>query len=110
MYRTAVLVVLGFVLASCGGKVEESIPAQATATNAPPPSCASACERIRACTARDDAECERSCGGDLDARGGAAYAECVDALSCQTIERGLYMDWGPLGECYAKGRAAMRTR
>lgn len=104
-------------LASCGGRVDDPAP---TSTSAPTPGsnspssapaatgCATACDRFRACTSsfeqRD--ECVRSCGRDFpDPARARTYASCIAALSCDEIERGLSMNYGPIGECYSKAGA-----
>ena len=102
------------VLAACGGRVDEPAP---TGTSAPTPGtnsasnaravtgCAAACDRFRACTSsvepRD--ECLRSCGSEFpDPLRARTYASCIEALSCDEIERGLSMNYGPIGACYSK--------
>lgn len=102
------------IVAACGGKVDEQSPSPSSgsATNAPTnaPSgdgCARACDRIYVvCTDHADARdaCARSCGADFDARSARAYAACIEGLDCATIERGLAMDFGPLGECWERAR------
>jgi len=31
-----------------------------------------------------------------------SYGTCIEALSCDQIERGVSMNWGPIGECWSK--------
>jgi hypothetical protein len=100
-------------LLACGGRVasETSEPVEQTGTNMPAPlraSCTRACTRIQTCTGQEDLWCTDDCARQYDGRGATTYAACIDGLSCQTIERGLFMDFGPLGECHAKAQAAMR--
>lgn len=102
--------------AACGGRIEDSPAPPATTTrdsaaNVPSatPACEAACTRIRTCTGFEDLDCATDCARRFTPRGAAAYASCIDALTCETIERGLFMDYGPLGECHQKARGAMRS-
>ncbi len=101
-------------LAACGGRIEDP-PAPPATTRASAgnvssamPACEDACTRIRTCTGFEDLDCATDCARRLTPRGAAAYAACIDELTCETIERGLFMDYGPLGECHREARGAMR--
>jgi hypothetical protein len=105
-----VLVIAG--AAACGGKVDEPAGSSAPAAGANAPQsttsgdgCERACDRMAECTstAGERSSCVSSCGRDLgDATAALAFATCLEALSCADIERGLSMDYGPIGECFAR--------
>jgi hypothetical protein len=96
--------------AACGGRVDDPAPPSTTGSNRPSSAptatgCAGACDRVRACTTpyEDRDTCIGSCGRDFpDPTRALAYASCIEALPCEEIERGLGMNFGPIGECYAK--------
>lgn len=92
-------------LAACGGKVEEE--AVATSTDRAD-GCARACVRMSSTCGAFDAsggDCERSCRAELDDPASAGrYADCIDALSCADIQRGVSMDYGPIGACWSQAR------
>jgi len=107
---------LAFVigLAACGGKVEEqgqpstSAPASNTPRNVvADDGCHRACARIASCThdaqgTSDVERCASSCAGDFGEPGADIYASCIESLTCEDIQRGLTMDYGPIGACGAK--------
>jgi hypothetical protein len=91
------------VLAACGGKLEDE-PTGSSNAQTVPTDCAGACDRFRACAERpfDAAACTRDCQHSLPAPSrAAAFASCVGQLSCDAIDRGLAMDYGPIGACYS---------
>ena len=96
--------------AACGGRVEDPVPTSTTGSNSPSSApaatgCEGACDRFRDCTtAFDDREaCVSSCGREFpDPTRALAYARCIQALPCDQIERGLSMNYGPIGACYAE--------
>lgn len=100
----------------CGGRIDEpsDTPTPASGTNAPAstPSgdgCTRACERMaKTCDALDDVNgsCTRSCRSDFgsDPEAAARYAACLESLSCADIQRGMSMDYGPIGECFTRAR------
>jgi hypothetical protein len=113
--RSLTLASFGLVVAvaACGGRVDEdpsptgTTPGSTnTPSNAPAATgCAGACDRFRECTSafEDRTECVRDCGREFpDPARARVYASCIQALSCEWIERGLSMDYGPIGECYTK--------
>jgi hypothetical protein len=99
-------------LTACGGSVDASSPAPAPATNAPTNStangdgCARACDRMtKTCSALQDPRCVESCSSDFSsAEQKDRYAACIDALSCEDIQRGVSMNAGPIGECFTLAR------
>ena len=103
--------------AACGGRVDEPAPsttlpggeASNTVSNAPTATgCAGACDRFRVCTTSFEGleACVRSCLRELpDPARAATYARCIQALSCDELERGLSMNYGPIGACYTKAGA-----
>jgi hypothetical protein len=102
-------------LMACGGAVEDGgsspSPTTTTATNAPTSTntgdgCARACERMTiTCAALDDPRCDDTCGSMFNSsEEKAAYASCIDALSCDDIKRGVSMNYGPLGECATRAQ------
>ena len=107
-----VWVVLVVVGSACGGRIDEpaGMSAPATGTNAPqnaPPGdgCERSCERMATCTSttEDRSSCVSSCRREFtDAAAARTFADCLDALSCADLERGLSMDYGPIGECFTK--------
>ena len=109
---SVVWVLLVFVAPACGGKIDEpaGMSAPATGTNTPqnaPPGdgCERSCERMATCTSttEDRSSCVSACRRDLtDAAAARSFADCLDALSCAELERGLSMDYGPIGECSTK--------
>jgi hypothetical protein len=110
--RTGLL--LAFVtLAACGGSVEDSGATKPSngSSNAPASTntgdgCARACDRLKTCGGLDDPRCAVSCSRDFGGQVDAArrYAACLDALTCAEIQRGMTMDYGPIGECQTKAR------
>jgi hypothetical protein len=104
------LVVFVASAAGCGGQIDDPAPTATTGSNSPTNTpaatgCARSCDRVRACaTPYDDRDaCITSCGHDFpDPARARTYASCIEALSCDEIERGLSMNYGPLGACYAK--------
>jgi hypothetical protein len=105
---------LFFVAAAsaCGGRVDDPAPTATTGSNSPtnaPTStgCARACDRVRTCATPYEGRdaCVSTCEQDFpDLARAHTYASCIEALSCDEIERGLAMNYGPLGACYAKAR------
>ena len=100
---------------ACGGKTEEQGLAPGSGMNTPTNAeasgvgCDRACDRMYAtCTEspRGRETCASSCASDFDERAARIYGACVGALSCESIERGLSMDFGPIGECWAKAHGA----
>jgi len=58
-----------------------------------------------ACAAYEDPTCEKSCAANFTSPNQqTAFAECIDALSCEEIQRGVTMNYGPIGECWSKAR------
>lgn len=112
----ASLVALVVTAASCGGRIEDdaggggSAPATpAAGTNAPasqPASegCARACDRIEACApgVQPRTTCITSCDDGFRGEQSRSYARCIGGLSCAEIERGMFMDYGPIGACYVR--------
>ena len=96
-----------FVLvAACGGRVEDSPTATITGENMPSSTqavgCQGACERFLECNTKTDdrASCLRECSSEFpDPASAARWGSCIKALSCQRIEDGQFMNYGPLGEC-----------
>jgi len=96
--------------AACGGKVDDPAAGAATApgTNAPQSTssgdgCERSCDRLAECTtaAQERTSCVSACGRELtDESAARAFATCLEALSCADLERGLSMNYGPIGECY----------
>lgn len=102
---------IGLVVA-CGGRVEEeassapvnggNVPASTQAVG-----CQGACERFLECDTKidDRARCLRDCSSEFpDPASADRWGACIKALSCQRIEDGKYMDYGPLGECAAQAK------
>ena len=115
----ALAVLAALVAAACGGQVEpdpSGRPSQAApGTNAPSSTtrkdpCGRVCDRmITQCAAWPSAtpesctaDCTRDQGGDPQVA--LRYAACIEGLSCEDIRRGMSMDYGPLGECWARAR------
>ncbi len=101
--------------AGCGGRIEgEDGSGSASATpaagsNAPASQlgsegCARACDRIEACAPgrQQRGPCITSCDEGFRSEQSRAYARCLNELSCAEIDRGLFMDFGPIGECYVR--------
>lgn len=95
-------------LFACGGKVDESVP-RSNSTNAQAnvpldgDACTQACARIATCTnTATHKGCIASCRSEFDESGTEIYRACIAALSCDDIQRGLTMDYGPLGECMSR--------
>jgi hypothetical protein len=106
---------LSCALVACGGRIDDSgeAPVAAPASNAPASTtsgdgCTRACDRMTStCSAiADDGECLRACrsglGDDPDAA--RRYAACLEELSCADIQRGVTMDYGPIGQCFTRAR------
>jgi hypothetical protein len=100
---------LSLSLVACGGKVDEPSPAitpgSNTTTNAPADAsgCEGACSHLHDCTTPPDDRdaCMKSCGEELpDPAQARIYATCIESLSCATIQEGMFMNYGPIGECY----------
>jgi len=105
---------------ACGGQVEPdpgssgNRPSQAApGTNAPSSTtrkdpCGRVCDRmITQCAAWPSAtpesctaDCTREHAGEPQIA--LRYASCIEALSCEDIRRGMTMNYGPLGECWAR--------
>jgi len=108
----AFLFVLVAGSAACGGRVDDPAPSstlpggEASVSNAKAATgCAGACDRFRTCTTSFEGQeaCLRSCGREFpDPVRAGTYASCIQALSCDELERGLSMSYGPIGACYAK--------
>jgi hypothetical protein len=104
-----VLVGIGFG-AACGGRVDEPAPTSTTGTSGPVSApaatgCAGACDHIKACATpyapRD--RCIDDCARSFpDPARSEIYGQCVVAISCPDVVRGLAMNYGPFGDCYAK--------
>lgn len=99
--------------AGCGGRVDDPTPSslagssRSTNVSAAGVGCAAACDRFRECTAaREDRDaCIAACVKELpEASEARSYGTCIEALSCDQIERGVSMNWGPIGECWSKAR------
>ena len=96
--------------AACGGRVDDPAPTTMPGSNSPsnaPASigCTGACDRVRACMTpfEERDACIRSCDRDFpDPARADIYGSCIEALSCDAIERGLGMNYGPFGVCYTK--------
>ena len=113
-FLLSLLLLLG--AGACGGAIDDASdsPTPASGKNAPTSTtpdegCARACERMtKTCAAwtDDDGACVRSCRSDFGGDGAAAqrYAACLDALPCSEIERGMTMNYGPIGECHTRAR------
>jgi hypothetical protein len=109
---SALLFAFAASAAACGGQVDDSAPASKTGSNGPSNApvatgCAGACDRFRECVSSfdDRGDCVKDCGRDLpDPARAAGFATCLQALSCESIQRGMTMSYGPIGECYAKAR------
>lgn len=112
---SAGLVVVAVSAAACGGRVDDPAPSSGTApgTNSPTndrsapaaSGCAGACDHMRACapSIEDRSACLRSCEHEFsDPARAQVYGACIQALPCREIERDLSMDFGPIGQCYAK--------
>ena len=99
-------------VAACGGRVDDpapsSTPGSNTPSNAPTTTgCAGACDRFHECTptASDDRDkCISLCAREFSADPAQArtYGSCIQGVSCAELERGLSMDYGPIGECYTQ--------
>lgn len=93
--------------AACGGKVDDSrspsTPGADATSNAPLAfGCAGSCDRFRECTSafEDRDACVLSCQQEFpDSARARVYASCIQATSCEDLERGLSMNYGPIGEC-----------
>lgn len=112
-------VLAALVAAACGGQVEpdpgsSNRPSQAApGANAPSSTtrkepCGRVCDRmITQCAAWPSATPE-SCTADCTSEHAGEpqvalrYAACIEGLSCEEIRRGMTMDYGPLGECWAR--------
>jgi hypothetical protein len=100
------------LVAACGGKVEDSPTATITGENLPSSTqatgCEGACERFVECNTSvgDRARCVRDCNGEFpDPASAARWGSCIKALSCQRIEDGQFMNYGPLGECASRAKS-----
>ncbi len=98
---------------ACGGKVLEDSPtATITGENIPPSTqaagCQGACERFVECKVDYDLtnrDCLDDCSTEFpDPATAKRWGSCVEALSCQLIRDGQYMNYGPLGECATRAR------
>ena len=99
------------LVVACGGKVEETPTATITGENMPSSTqaagCQGACERFLECntTIDDRGSCLRECSSEFpDSASATRWGACIKALSCQRIEDGQFMDYGPLGECATQAR------
>lgn len=99
---------------ACGGKVDEPDPATtspSTSANSPKSTssgsgCERACDHMIRCipSSEERSSCIASCSGTFPHPGAAlTFGTCLEALSCAEIEAGRYLDYGPIGACYAKG-------
>ncbi len=100
------------LVVACGGRVEETPTATITGENLPSSTqsvgCESACERFLECDTKldDRASCLRECRSEFpDSAAAARWGTCIKALSCQRIEDGQFMNYGPLGECATRAKS-----
>jgi hypothetical protein len=106
-WLSMLLVVAGLV--ACGGKTESGSPSSEPGTNSPTnvsqDPCGHACDRISTCIGDKprNESCVSVCAG-FDDSGRSAYDLCIGALSCKEIQDGLSMNYGPLGECWSRGK------
>jgi hypothetical protein len=100
---------------ACGGQIEPdpgtSRPSQAgtnpnTTTRKDP--CGRVCDRMVTVCAAYTSVTADACAADCtsqyegDPQAALRYAECIEGLSCDDIRRGMSMDYGPLGACWAR--------
>jgi hypothetical protein len=93
-------------LVACGAD-----PGPAPTTPVVVDQCTRACNRQASCLPagyadRDPTGCLKNCRANLVTRDGDAYAksyaDCLENLSCDDIEKSMTMDMGPVGFCYSK--------
>jgi hypothetical protein len=90
------------VLLGCGGRVDDG-----GSTSTPRVGCDGACDHFGACTTPfpGQAACVKTCASEYpDAAQAATYGACIQAVSCEDLQRGLYADYGPIGACHEKAR------
>src|SRR5690348_11439738 len=101
------------MLVGCGGAVDDGAPSPSPGTNAPSSNsvpnrdgCGEACRRMTVeCAAYEDPNCAQSCASNFTSPAQqTTFAECIDALSCEEIQRGATMNYGPIGECWSRAR------
>jgi len=108
--RRSSFVLPAFLAAACGGRVDDRVPTSTPDASIPSDAptlsgCEEACDRFHACAPsfEDRERCISSCTTDLPDPGRQrAYASCIQSLRCEEIQRGLSMNYGPIGECHSK--------
>lgn len=98
--------------AGCGGRVDDPAPSSTPGSNSPSNAptttgCAGACDHFHACgPGFDDRErCISSCASEFtDPARARIYGSCIQSVSCAELERGLSMDYGPIGECQTRAK------